>query len=636
MKTLKTGLIIVVLMIGIQLQAQPTVRDREKENKIEAQLKAIDPTVVQIFKEGTVAMDEQKTELADSLYSIVYAKASDFDPLLRRLGVLKCTLGETEEGMVLCKKAVELKRSAYNLSALAHAYLMKNDSTSLINAQILLEEAIGLPEGDEIDILATYVQVSFDLNEIESAHRGIAIMKSKYPDEMLSYYFNSFVLASEGKWKEAKKEILMAKEKGLSQADVDLFLNSGVNTEILKLNAMIYAGVIVGVWILGLLLLFIVGKVFSKLTLKAIESNRLETSSAKPGGWLRTAYKSLINAGGVYYYISLPIILVLVLALTVGIIYFFLIVGTIPIKLTIFLIIAAGATIYGMIRSLLVKVDTSDPGRELKIEEAPALYQLTAEVAQMMGTRPIDEIRITALNDLAVYEKGTWREKMNDKGKRILILGTSVLTDFKKEDFKAVLAHEYGHFTHRDTAGGEIALRVENDMTKYFVALYNAGQNTTWNIAFHFLRLYNFIFRRISHGATRLQEVLADKVAAETFGTRAFANGLTHVIKREIEFDKYANVEIKEAVKLKRPLNNLYEMKAVGDLELEDELKKILTSKTTEDDTHPSPIDRFRYIAGIQSATTKRDESLVSDMFKNWKSLTDEMTHKIDAGVDRY
>jgi len=129
--------------------------------------------------------------------------------------------------------------------------------------------------------------------------------------------------------------------------------------------------------------------------------------------------------------------------------------------------------------------------------------------------------------------------------------------------------------------------------------------------------------------------VLADKVAAETFGAKSFAAGLTHVIKREIEFDKYANVEIKEAVALKRPLNNLYELKAVGDLELEEELKKILMAKTTEDDTHPSPVDRFRYIAGIQSANTKRDESLVSDLFKNWKSLTDEMTHKIDVGVER-
>jgi Zn-dependent protease with chaperone function len=30
--------------------------------------------------------------------------------------------------------------------------------------------------------------------------------------------------------------------------------------------------------------------------------------------------------------------------------------------------------------------------------------------------------------------------------------------------FRAVLAHEYGHFTNRDTAGGEIALRVNRDM----------------------------------------------------------------------------------------------------------------------------------------------------------------------------
>jgi Zn-dependent protease with chaperone function len=636
MKTSKLSLMIIVLIISIQLQAQSAVRDRQKEDKIELQLRAIDSSMVETFKNGTIAMDEQKNELADSLYSIVYEKVPNFDPLLRRLGGLKVVLGKTTEGLALCKKSVEINRSAYNLSALANGYLMQSDSINLIKAQQLLKETIILPEGDEIDILANYVQVSFQLDDIVNAHQGIAIMKSKYPDEMLTHYFYSYVLASQEKWKEAKKEMLMAQEKGLPQEEVDLFLNSGINNEILKINAMIYFGVIVGVWILGLLLLFLIGKLFSKLTLKAIENNRLETSSAKPGGWLRTGYKNLINAGGVYYYISLPIILVLVIALTLGIIYLFLIAGTIPIKLSIILIIAAGATIYGMIRSLLVKVDYTDPGRELKTEEAPGLYQLTAEVAQIMGTRPIDEIRITPLNDLAVYEKGTWREKLNDKGKRILILGTSVLTDFKKEDFKAVLAHEYGHFTHRDTAGGEIALRVQNDMTKYFIALHNAEQNTVWNVAFHFLRLYDFIFRRISHGATRLQEVLADKVAAETFGEKSFVNGLTHVIKREIEFGKYANVEIEEAVKLKRPLKNLYEISVINDLQIEDELKKILSSKTTEDDTHPSPVDRFRYIAGIQSAKTINDDSHVKDLFLNWKSLTDEMTNSIDTKVDRY
>ncbi|PVX46508.1 Zn-dependent protease with chaperone function [Flavobacterium sp. 103] len=635
MKKVKLSLIIILSIICTQLQAQAPTRDRQKEEKIEKQLEAIDPSLVQIFKEATVAMDKQNYKLADSLYSIVYSKAPNFDPVLRRHGSLQSSLGNTKEGIDLCKKAVEINRSAYNLTSLAEGYLISKDTTKLYEAQQLFKEATKLPNGEDVDILAGYVQISLQVNDITTAKEVVEKLKAKYPNEMLTHYYSSIMLAYGEQWREAKKEILKAQEKGLPQEEVDRILNLGINNEILKMNAVIYFGVIVAVWAFGLLLLFLVGKFFSNVTLKAIENNQLETSSVKPGGWLRSGYKTLINVGGFYYYISLPIILVLVIGLTVGIIYLFLLAGTIPIKLVAILVIGAVVTIYNMIRSLLLKVDYTDPGRELKRDEAPNLYNLTDEVAQIMGTRPIEEIRITPLNDLAVYEKGTRREKMNDRGKRILILGTAVLKDFKKGDFKAVLAHEYGHFTHRDTAGGEVAFRVQNDITKYFIALHNAQQNTIWNVAFHFLRLYNFIFQRISCGATRLQEVLADRVAAETFGTPSFVNGLTHVIKRQIEFGKYANVEIEEAVELKRPINNLYELKGNQDATIEEELNKLLNSKTTEDDTHPSPSDRFRYIDGIKAANILEDESLVKDLFQDWSGLTDEMTKTIEARIDR-
>jgi len=39
------------------------------------------------------------------------------------------------------------------------------------------------------------------------------------------------------------------------------------------------------------------------------------------------------------------------------------------------------------------------------------LFNLTDEVAKLMGTRPIEEIRITPLTDLAVYEKVTKKKK---------------------------------------------------------------------------------------------------------------------------------------------------------------------------------------------------------------------------------
>lgn len=177
MKTSKLSLMIIVLIISIQLQAQSAVRDRQKENTIEEQLRTISPEMVQTFKDATIAMDEQKNELADSLYSIVYEKVPNFAPLLRRLGGLKVVLGKTTEGIALCEKSVEINRSAYNLAALARSYLMQNESVDLIKVQQLLKEAINLPDGDEIDIVAMYVQVSFRLNDIVNAQQGIAIMK---------------------------------------------------------------------------------------------------------------------------------------------------------------------------------------------------------------------------------------------------------------------------------------------------------------------------------------------------------------------------------------------------------------------------------------------------------------------------
>jgi Zn-dependent protease with chaperone function len=390
---------------------------------------------------------------------------------------------------------------------------------------------------------------------------------------------------------------------------------------------------VVAAWMVGLLLLFAVGKILSNITLKSIEKDALADGQNKTGSSLRSFYKSLINAGGIYYYISLPIVILLFIGLVGALIYLFLMAGRIPIKLTLFLVVGTCISVYAMIRSLLLKVKPSDPGRELKREEAPKLFELTEEVARTINTRPVDEIRITHGTDLAVYERGTWKEKLGDNAQRILILGTAVLKDFRKNDFKAVLAHEYGHFSHRDTAGGEIALRVMNDMTKYFYALYQHGQTVWWNLSFQFLRVYHFIFRRISHGSTRLQEVLADRVAVQTYGQPAFKNGLTHVIKRDIEFNYLANKEIEAVNQAKRPFNNIYDLPASSDGTVETELEKALNQPTTEDDTHPCPADRFRFVSRITTSVNETDSQPVTDLFVNWTSLTQEMSKLIADSV---
>jgi Zn-dependent protease with chaperone function len=204
------------------------------------------------------------------------------------------------------------------------------------------------------------------------------------------------------------------------------------------------------------------------------------------------------------------------------------------------------------------------------------------------------------------------------------------LKGFKETDFCAILAHEYGHFSHRDTAGGTFALKVQNDMYNYFYALYKEGQNVRWNVAFQFLRLYNFIFLRISNGATRLQEVLADRAAAQVYGALSFQNGLTYLIRRQIEFVKHTNIEIDEVLKIKRPFNNLYEFSGGSDADVEKELQEELNRKTSAYDTHPSPADRFHYMEGIGVSDIFHNPSSVDKLFRNWDSLTAEMTTTVE------
>jgi Zn-dependent protease with chaperone function len=326
-------------------------------------------------------------------------------------------------------------------------------------------------------------------------------------------------------------------------------------------------------------------------------------------------------------------VIFLVIIVAASITYACVMIGTIPIKLVAILVIGGAITIYSLVRSLFIKIESVDPGRSLKYDEAPGLWDLSRAVATTLNTRAVDEIRITPGTDLYVYEKGTWRERSQDKAHRVMILGIGVLNDFKQNGFRAVLAHEYGHFTHRDTAGGDIALRVNQDIIKFAHAMIAAGQATRWNIAFQFLRIYHFIFRRISHGATRLQEVLADRVAALQYGPLAFEEGLTHVVSKTVEFHHLAGKEIEDSVAVRRALQNLYELRLEQSSDLQQQIEKSMNRETSEDDTHPSPNDRFRLTRKITCANESPATGMVWDWFENREALTFEMTSLIQAKV---
>jgi Zn-dependent protease with chaperone function len=628
-----------VVLLGTLVYGEQRSRDPKKEQVICEKLAAVAPGALENFQRATVAMDNRDYSQAAQLYREVVKQAPQFSPALRRLGFSLAGLGQTDEAIALGENAVNIERSPENLASLAEllAHPAENKEGTPEQKEWALTLAKEANERDQSSDDPSYAmlmaQIALDLKREAEFRQATAILVQKYPDQVATHYFNGIRLAMDGSWIAAEDEIKKAERLGLPAQMAHALLASGIHTRATAWRWAYYGLYLLAAWVCGLFILFVAGKVFSKLTLRFIERADLNNSVSGAETVLRRYYRRLINIAGTYYYVSIPFVIFLVLAVAGSIVYGFLVLGHIPIKLVFIIVIGAIVTVYKMVHSLFVRVNAGEPGRSLRPEEAPGLWRLTREVAEKLGTRPLDEIRVAPGTEMAVYERGSYRDRRRDVGRRTLVMGLGLLADFDQNPFRAVLAHEYGHLSHRDTAGGDVALRVNQDMIKFAYAMAHAGQAVWWNIGFQFLRLYHFLFRRISHGATRLQEVLADRSAARLYGAQPFEEGLRHVVRRQIEFNHFARKEIEEALKSGRALQNVYALEMQSEKTLDEAIDHAINRQTSEDDTHPSPVDRFRLVSRVICQNAPAPSGPMWDLFADREAITKEMSSQIEMMV---
>ncbi len=609
--------------IGAQ---EPPARDQAPEAAILADLAAIAPGVVDDFVSATEAMDLDDHAAAAAGFERVLAAAPDFDPALRRLGLSLIRGGRRAEGLVRLERALELNRSAANLSGLAAGLLNEEEGEDPLTAGVIqlagemAKEAAALDPADPYPLFLL-AQVAMNLQDLDLLRHTVGQLRASHDDLMPTHYLGAVLAASEGDWSLAETEIRHAGRLGLPEEQVHDFLAAGVSTRASAWRWARYATVATVVWIAGLLVLFGAGRLLSDLTLRSVAGDDPNVEVAGNVRRLRSLYRRVVTVAGVYWYLSLPFVALIVIGLTASVFYGFAMIGHIPVKIAAILGIGALVSVWAIVRSLFVRVTDEDPGDAVTPDDAPGLWQLAREVAAEVGTRPVDEIWLTPGTEVAVFERGDLRSRLRDTARRALILGAGVLDGFDQNALRAVLAHEYGHFSHRDTAGGDVALRVQRGMFRFVVALAQSGFAVWWNLAFQFVRFYDLLFRRVSHGAIRLQEVLADRVAIQRYGMDAFRDGLTHIIRRSIEFDALANREFQAAGEAQRPLANLYELSVPDDPQYRAEIQQLidraLNAETTADDSHPSPKDRFRLGERIRSTSPPASQGAAWQLFAN-------------------
>ncbi|MGH9751368.1 MAG: M48 family metalloprotease [Blastocatellia bacterium] len=626
-------------------------RDMNREKAIWRELEKVAPKSVETFKAATETFDKKDYEQAAKLYRQVMEKAPGFDPVYRRLGSALALSGESEEGLRYLERAYEMNPSPENLSTLAQ--LLDRQGNGMESSQYNKLRALEFAKkamadyraqnrGDDPSYAITVAQIAFEVNDIGNARVAARSLAAGHPDMMETHYYLALLAAHDREWEKAEEKIKLAQSLGLQGEIAQRFLDSGVRARARNVRGWRYFNYslyLAGVWIAGLAALFTLGNLFSKITLRSIKGADLNGGANAKGIPLWRWYKRLLNIAVVYYYISPPLMIFLAAVAAGSFIYG--LIESMPIKFTLIVIVVAATLIYKMIHSLFIKIESEDRGRALKPEEAPGLRELAREVAQAVGARPIDEIRVTSTCDLAVYEKGRLREKMQDRAKRVLILGVGVLDGMRQNAFRALLAHEYGHFS----AGGDVARRLGGDISNFIDAIWKARYtwNTflaflnleTWNLLLKFLRVYENVLDHIARGAKRLQEILADRVAAQNYGAESLEEGLRHVIRREFEFEFKRIKEAAEerAAYYPNPKKGfqLEESPETFDQQMiEKEINDIITRPTTEDDRLPSPIDRFRLAQRVVCNNPPPSNAMVWDLFASRESLTAEMSKPTD------
>src|SRR5215475_5242670 len=327
-------------------QSAPAL-DMNREKAIWQELEKIAPKSVETFKAATEAYDKDDYERAATLYRQVMEKAPSYDHVYRRLGSALALSGKTDEGMRYLERANEMNPSPENMSSLARFLDNPGEgkqSTKLdkIRALELAKKALAAYQTqnrkDDPSYAVIVAQIAIDLDNVKEARAAVNALGANHPDLMQTHYYLAVIAAYDEDWEKAEEEIKKAQSLGLPAEDAQKFLDSGVHTHAQTWRYLYYALYLVGAWIIGLVALFALGKIFSNLTLRSIEEADPNGATGAKEISLRSRYKRLINVAGVYYYVSLPVVIFLVLTVAGSILYGFFLIGRIPIKIALIVV----------------------------------------------------------------------------------------------------------------------------------------------------------------------------------------------------------------------------------------------------------------------------------------------------------
>jgi Zn-dependent protease with chaperone function len=257
------------------------------------------------------------------------------------------------------------------------------------------------------------------------------------------------------------------------------------------------------------------------------------------------------------------------------------------------------ATGWMLLRALWVRFEVPE-GRRLEAGEAPALV---AEVERLRARSDAPALDGIIIDDAMNAGAAAVPRAMGLLGNRLyLVLGLPLMQALGPEEFAAVVAHEFGHFSGRH---GRIQGWIYQARSSWYRILDGLRQKQS-RLLGAFVRFFDWYvpyFEAYSFVLARRQEFEADATAARLVGARPLATALTRI---ELNAQRLANdfwpaIDRAIATEAEPPADVQARLAAAlrrQDPEAAARLQAALSRAPGLDDTHPPLAHRIRSVGG--------------------------------------
>ncbi|MCD4759779.1 M48 family metallopeptidase [archaeon] len=270
---------------------------------------------------------------------------------------------------------------------------------------------------------------------------------------------------------------------------------------------------------------------------------------------------------------------------------------------------------------------SSEKGPEVEPDKKSKekLLRLTEELNEQLGIKKTLKIILTAGSEVGV--SGLFRKK--------IVIGLVALKFLNEKELLAILAHEYGHFTNRDTIFGYLSYRIQHFFEVQRQVNRSAlGPNffivftlPTWI----FFELVSRYYALISLWRSRNAEYNADAYAADFVGKQSYADTLTkYYIVADI-FETTVPEYVLHYLEQDKIITNLYETIRpffTEEKNIDFVVQRALHDKSGRWSTHPSLSERLEHlgIKKVEVSFTKVKDFLVNQK-KYEENASKAITH---------